>query len=79
MAYCIAKDMMPIYAVEKERFKTFIGSFDSKYEHCLSALAISYFHDGILLMIHRKLPCPRDVFKLFSFADFFFCASINSA
>jgi len=71
--------MMPIYAVEKEEFKTLFGSFDSKYEHCLLALAISYFHNSILLMIHQKLPCPRDVFELFSFAAFFFCASINSA
>jgi len=32
VAYCIAKDMMPIYAVEKEGFKTLLGCFDSKHK-----------------------------------------------
>ena len=32
VSYCIAKDMMPIYAVEKKGFKTLLKSFDSKYE-----------------------------------------------
>ena len=32
VSYCIAKDMMPIYTVEKEGFKTLLKSFDSKYE-----------------------------------------------
>ena len=32
LSYCIAKDMIPIYAVEKKGFKTLLKSFNSKYE-----------------------------------------------
>ena len=32
VSFCIAKDMMPMYTVEKEGFKALLKSFDSKYE-----------------------------------------------
>ena len=32
VTYCLAKDMMPIYSVQKEGFKKLLQSFDFQYE-----------------------------------------------
>ena len=32
VAFCLAKDMMPIYSVEKEGFRKLLYNFDPQYE-----------------------------------------------
>ena len=50
MLYCIAKDMIPIYAVEKTGFKMLLKSFDSKYE----MRNRNHFSQTVLPMLYVK-------------------------